>query len=278
MSSKKKKIVIWCGEGANQKALANKIADRFDLCGIVIDKKKDLKKVTLWRKIPAALQDMIFFKTINNAWASMQHTYQQQYPRWPDVPAITAGSINSDEAFDFTQQLSPDIIVVSGTSLVRKKMLSLAPSLGIINLHTGLSPYIKGGPNCTNWCISTSQFEKIGNTIMWINEGIDAGNIITTERTLLNGVKDLKDIQWKVMEHAHELYLRTIYYLQNFPPPHNSVPQKQITPGKLYLTRMWDFSAKRKLLVNLPALLKKGNATESSEIITVPIKENINAV
>jgi len=276
MSDKKIKIVIWCGEGANQKALANKIAERFDLCGLVIDKKTDLKKPPLWKKIPAALQDRFFFNTINNAWSSMQHAYQQQYPRWPETATISVGSINSDEAFHFTQQLSPDLIVVSGTSLVKKKMLSLSPSIGIINLHTGLSPYIKGGPNCTNWCISTGQFDMIGNTIMWINEGIDAGNIIVTERTLLKDVKDLRDIQWSVMEHAHELYLKAIYYLQNFPPPHTSVAQNQITPGKLYLTRMWDFSAKKKLLANLPHLLKKGNSTEASDIITVPIKENIN--
>jgi Formyl transferase len=276
MTSEKKRIVIWCGDAPNQKALANKIAGRFNLYGIVVDKKRNLKKTPLWRKIPIFLQDRIFFKIIINAWSALQHRYGLQYPGWPDVLTITVDSINSDEAFNFTQQLSPDLIVVSGTSLVKKKMLSLAPSLGIVNLHTGLSPYIKGGPNCTNWCISTGQFEKIGNTIMWINEGIDSGNIIVTERTLLNDIKSLKEIQWKVMEHAHELYLKAIFYLLNFPPPHNSVPQKQIASGKLYLTRMWNFSAKRKLLANLPPFLKKGNKMTDNEIITVTIKENID--
>ncbi|MBM3417020.1 MAG: hypothetical protein FJY20_11395 [Bacteroidetes bacterium] len=274
MKQKKIKIVIWCGEGANQKALANKIEGQFDLCGLVTDRKKNISRPSLWKKIPTALHDRIFFKKINHAWASMQNKYQQLFPGWPQTTSITVDSINSDEAYDFTRQLSPDLIVVSGTSLVKKKMLSLAPAIGIINLHTGLSPYVKGGPNCTNWCISTGEFEKIGNTIMWINEGIDAGNIITTERTVLNPCKDLAEIQWMVMEHAHELYLKTISYLQDAPPPHISVPQKQIAPGKLYLTRMWNYSAKRKLLNHLPALLKNGNEIASSDIITVPLKEN----
>ena len=157
-------------------------------------------------------------------------------------------------------------------------MLSIRPNIGIINLHTGLSPYIKGGPNCTNWCIATGQYEKIGNTIMWINEGIDAGNIIASECTSLHGIKTLHDIQWKVMEHAHELYLKAIGYLVTTSAPYNSVPQKQIGAGKLYLTRMWNFSAKRKLLFNLPAFFKKGIEFKSNNIVTIPIKENINAL
>ena len=208
----------------------------------------------------------------------MQNEYRHQFPQWPNVPAITVDSINSNEAFDFTNQLAPDLIVVSGTSLVKKKMLSLNPSVGIINLHTGLSPYIKGGPNCTNWCISTRQFDKIGNTIMWINEGIDSGNIITTECTRLKEARNLGDIQWQVMEHAHALYLKAIHYLLNSSPPYNSVPQKDITPGTLYLTRMWNFSAKRKLLANLSALLKNKDAGTDNDIITVPIKANISAL
>ena len=276
--SGKKKIVLWCGDAPNQRALANKIAERFGLCGIVIDKKRTQNKTPRWKKVPAALQDRIFFRKINDAWAFLQHQYDRQFPQWPGVDTIAADSINSDEAYNFSKHHEPDLIVVSGTALVKKKMFSVNPSIGIINLHTGLSPYIKGGPNCTNWCISTGQFEKIGNTIMWINEGIDSGNIITTETTPLNGAGSLRDVQWKVMEHAHALYLKAIYYLLHFSPPYNSIPQKQITKGTLYLTKMWDFSAKRKLLAHLPGFLETKDRLSYNEIITVPIKENSSVV
>jgi methionyl-tRNA formyltransferase len=270
--SENKRIVVWCGDAANQKALANKIAAQFNLCGIVIDKKKNFKKKSLLKKLVPALQDRLFFKKIIQAWTSLQHNYTRQYPQWPDTKQIAVDSINTDEAFDFTQQLSPDLVVVSGTGLVKSKMLSLKPEIGIINLHTGLSPYIKGGPNCTNWCIATGQYEKVGNTIMWINEGIDAGNIITSELTSLQGVTSLEDIQWKVMEHAHELYLRAIHYLLSTSAPYASVAQDKITTGKLYLTRMWNFAAKRKLLVNLPSMLKKLSTVNDASVVTVPIK------
>src|ERR1700704_6660173 len=207
-----KKIVMWCGDAPNQRALVNKIAQRFDLRGIVIDKKKNLKKPPLWKRIPVALQDRVFFRKINGAWTFLQHEYEKQFPQWPPVTNMIVDSINSDEAFDFTRQLAPDLILVSGTSLVKKKMLSLDPSIGIINLHTGLSPYIKGGPNCTNWCIANNEWGLIGNTIMWINSGIDSGNIITTKKVEVNSCDDLFDIHKKVMEEAHQLYIDAIRY------------------------------------------------------------------
>lgn len=273
----KKKIVIWCGNAPNQRALANKMADKFCLCGIVIDNKSNGKKPPLVKRVVAALQDRIFFKTINHSWSALQQEYAKRYPQWPGVPVVHVDSINSDRAYAFTRQVSPDLIVVSGTGLVRSQMLSLRPAKGIINLHTGLSPYMKGGPNCTNWCISTGQYCMIGNTIMWINEGIDSGNIITSERTQIIGATNLYDIQWQVMEHAHELYLRAIDYLLNTDGPYNSIAQKQIAAGHLYLTRMWDFSAKRKLINNLPAFLKNISEQKDESVITISLKQQIDS-
>jgi methionyl-tRNA formyltransferase len=267
--SQSKKIVIWCGNAANQRALANKIAARFEVVGIVIDKKSKLKRPPLVRRTLSALQDRLFFKTINGSWSSLQKKYAQQFPAWPSAAHIEVESINSEDAFAFTEKLSPDLVVVSGTGLVKSKMLSLKPSIGIINLHTGLSPYIKGGPNCTNWCIATAQYNKIGNTIMWINEGIDSGNIIASECTLLHDVKNLDDIQWQVMEHAHDLYIRAIAYLVSRPAPYNSVSQNDITKGQLYLTRMWNFSAKKKLLGNLTAFINNGPKKEDESLVTI---------
>jgi hypothetical protein len=34
------RIVIWCGDAPNQKALANKIAAKYDVAGIVVDRHK----------------------------------------------------------------------------------------------------------------------------------------------------------------------------------------------------------------------------------------------
>lgn len=270
---KEKKLLLWVGDAPNQRALAGKIAAEFPVAGIVIDQKATGKKTSRWKRYRTALQSRLFFKLIRDAWQQLQQNYSRQYPEWPAVPTLRVGSINSEEAFTFSQQVAPDLVIVSGTGLVKKQMLSLTPTIGIINLHTGLSPYVKGGPNCTNWCIATGQFRLIGNTIMWINEGIDSGNIITSERTDLRGVNSLADTQWRVMEHAHSLYLAAIRYLLNNPAPYISVPQASIAKGELYLTRQWDAAAQRKMLANLSAFFRFAAEEPTAEVTTVPLKK-----
>jgi len=192
------RIVLWIGNEANQKALANKIHEKFPLAGIVTETRKSKSAFTI-KKLITKLIEKLFFKTIGNAWFNMLNHFQELYPFYPQVPLLNTENINKDIVFRFTKDLQPDLIIVSGTSIIKEKLLAIEPQTGIMNLHTGLSPYIKGGPNCTNWCITTKQFHLIGNTVMWIDKGIDTGNLIATEFTSFTGAESLFDLHIKVM-------------------------------------------------------------------------------
>lgn len=248
MAGRKLKIVIWCGEGANQKALANKISAAFDVVGIVIDTHSGGPKRSNRKNLLAIVWDRFRFRTIYNAWKDLMHYCNEKFPNWPGKPALKVSNINNEETISFTANLQPDIVVVSGTALIKKPLFGIPLSVGIINLHTGLSPYVKGGPNCTNWCIANNTFHLVGNTIMWLNEGIDSGNIITTETVGIQNSNDLAEAHRVVMDHAHDLYLRAIKYISETDPPYSSVPQNTIDKGQLYLTKMWT-AGKRKLLI-----------------------------
>ena len=250
MGENKLRIVIWCGKAPNQKALANKIAKRFDLAGIVIDKGNPLRKKKNISKIIALLWDQFRFRRIYNAWKELMAYYDKEFPGWPNTEKLEVSGINSEATAAFTKQLQPDLIVVSGTGLIKEPLLSTPASIGIINLHTGLSPFVKGGPNCTNWCIANNEWELVGNTIMWLNAGIDAGNIITTESIDIRNEADLDSAHRRVMEHAHDLYLRAIDYLAARNTPYHSVPQQKIDRGNLYLTKMWTPAKRSALLKN----------------------------
>jgi Formyl transferase len=250
MAVKNIKIVIWCGAAANQKALANKIAEKYKIAGIVIDTPSGANKKKRPVDLPAILLDRLRFRKIYGAWKSLMNYYDQKFPQWPDTPTIKVGSINNTATETFTSNLQPDLIIVSGTALIKEPLLSIAAPLGIINLHTGLSPFVKGGPNCTNWCIANNTLHLVGNTIMWLNAGIDTGNIITTETVDIKKAADLDTAHRLVMEQAHDLYIRAIDYLSTSEPPYNSVPQNSISKGELFLTKMWTSAKKKQLLKN----------------------------
>ncbi len=254
------KIVLWCGSEPNQQALAHKIHQEFPLAGIVIEKRAASRKLTL-KKIFVKLTEKIFIPSLGHAWKNLMEEYRKSYKGFPSTKMITVENINSDEAFRFTEQLQPDLVLVSGTRLVKAKMLSLHPRIGILNLHTGLSPYIKGGPNCTNWCLATKQFHLIGNTVMWIDKGIDSGNILTSEFTPLTGEESLAQLHLKVMNHAHDLYVRAVKFLGE--GKNQSVPQKEIAEGKTFYTREWTLSQKMNAVKNFksfPELFQNGKA------------------
>jgi len=244
------KIVIWCGSAANQKALICKVSKQFNIVGIVVEKRV-LKVKKNFNYYYHKIIDKLLYYPIDVAWNNLQKKYAEIYEIPSTTPLLKTDNINTDNVYNFTQNLEPNIIMVSGTSLIKEKLLSLKPSIGIINLHTGLSPYIKGGPNCTNWCLATNQFHLIGNTIMWIDSGIDSGQIISSKLVEFTGEENLNEIHWKVMESAHQLYIDCLFDLEKKGGKSNRILQSEIGKGKLYLTKMWCAAEKKKLLKNI---------------------------
>jgi len=256
------RVVFWCGNEPNQYALAHKLNNSIGLSGIVSETRPAASSPSAGVFIGKILE-RVLIPSIGRAWRNMKQFYSSQYPAFPDVPVENVSSINSDAANTFTTSLRPDLIIVSGTGLVRKRMLSVPVSIGILNLHTGLSPYVKGGPNCTNWCISVGQPYLIGNTVMWIDEGIDSGNIFTTAFTPFTGSESLNAIHVNVMEHAHALVISAVESVSK--GNRQSVSQKQIAEGTTYYTREWNFIQKLKLKLNLRIFRKcfKSNQCDS---------------
>lgn len=266
------RVVLWIGNDSNQKALANKFHEKFPITAIVRETKRNKRRITI-RKIFEGGIEKIFLNRIRSSWFGMLDFYNTKFPFYPQVPLLDIANINSDEVYEFTKNIRPDLIIVSGTRLIKEKLLSLKPTLGILNLHTGLSPYIKGGPNCTNWCISTKQPHLIGNTVMWIDKNIDTGNIMTTEFTELTGNELLGELHIKVMEHAHDLYIRSAEMISL--GKINNVAQKEIAEGHTYYNREWRLNDKIRLLKNMKYFKKEFQlnriAEKRKKIITVPL-------
>ena len=254
------KVVLWIGNGANQKALANKIGNSFKIEAIVVENTLKQKKSGLAAYI-FKVSSRLFFPVISRSWSELMDHYKKRYPDYPASKLVKVDSINHPHTFALTKSIQPDLIIVSGTSLIRTELLNINPSCGILNLHTGLSPYVKGGPNCTNWCLASGQLHLIGNTVMWIDKGIDSGDIISTETISFNGNETLYAVHYKVMEHAHSLYLKVISAVLNKKPV-NRVKQADIGKGTTFFRRNWDLRQQAKLVKNLREF---GNLIKSEE-------------
>lgn len=237
------RVVILTSDQPQHNALCRRLAEHVDIDAIVISDnipRRPPGPLRRGRLALNALMARVVGRPFLSAWRDLQSTYREQYPNRPDVETIRVKNVNDRETVEAIQRSQPDLVVVSGTNIVGREIIALAGSRkGIVNLHTGISPYVKGGPNCTNWCLAERAFHLIGNTVMWLDAGIDSGKIIATERTPLSGRETLPQLHLKVMEHAHGLYVRAIRRIATGASV-PAIPQDRIAPGRTYTAAEWD--------------------------------------
>jgi len=238
------RIVVLTNDWPNMGALCHKISERHELACVVSSKNipKNKKAMTFSAFVSKVISRLTGFR-VKAAWDGLMRRYQKLYPTlFPAVPVVKVDNINDPAALEAIRQYNPDLVVVSGTNLVGEKIIGACESegRGIVNLHTGISPYIKGGPNCTNWCLATGDFHLIGNTVMRLDAGIDSGAIIATEQTKLSGNESLEELHWKVMEHGFDLYCRVIDLIEKNGMKTQAVPQDDIAEGRTYYNRDWN--------------------------------------
>ncbi len=89
---------------------------------------------------------------------------------------IERGTINDEKYPLQIAAMNIDLVIVYGASILKKSFLHFFPNK-ILNVHLGLSPYYRGA-GTNYWPLVDGLPESNGATFMFINEGIDTGEII----------------------------------------------------------------------------------------------------
>jgi len=160
---------------------------------------------------------------------------------------IRCGEINSPDLRRYITSFNPDIIAVLGSSVIKPEMISL-PSVAMINIHSGLSPYYRGTWSY-GWPIVNREPEYIGVTVHHINAGIDTGDIIFQTKPVLRKDDDLNAIFLKVIAEGIELAVKAIEEISV-----RGIVASYRQPGKtgrLYRMRDFNFEAAQACIKNL---------------------------
>lgn len=97
----------------------------------------------------------------------------------PIVKSINVNNINSKEVEELIKKIDPCLIVVSGVSIIKQNILSLAKTF--INIHCGITLKYRG-VHGGFWAIYNRDFDNIGVTIHLIDRGVDTGLILYQDR------------------------------------------------------------------------------------------------
>lgn len=93
----------------------------------------------------------------------------------PRVPVVTVGSPNSAESQAVLEQARPDIILALCKNMLAKRIFRLG-RIGTFVLHPGICPEYRNAHGCF-WALAHDDLERVGMTMLMIDEGVDTGPI-----------------------------------------------------------------------------------------------------
>lgn len=149
-------------------------------------------------------------------------------------------SINSDEVYEKLKEVSPDLLVVWGGTIIEPRVISTAKQA--VNLHFGLCPNYLGAV-ANQHAVMLDDFENIGATIHHIETTADTGDILVTIKADLN--KKPRYLFADLNDQAMDKFLDVVTKL--YSGKELSVTKQDNSQSKVFYLKNWLPSVRYKL-------------------------------
>ena len=183
-----KKIIILAGKGDSTNIIFNALNQKFVIYDVIVEEKKS-QKIFIKRRIKKLGYTTVFGQILfalliakplsifsKNRIATIANENSLNQTEIPATIIKNVSSVNSLETIELLKKIKPDLIIVSGTRIISKKVIE-AVNCRFINLHAGITPKYRG-VHGTYWALANNDKENSGVTVHYVDEGIDTGNII----------------------------------------------------------------------------------------------------
>jgi methionyl-tRNA formyltransferase len=124
------------------------------------------------------------------------------------IPVLQPPRVKEQFFLDTLSSLKPDMIVVAAFGQILPKAIIDFPPLGCLNIHPSLLPKYRGAAPL-NWSIIRGE-TRTGVTIMFMDEGMDSGDILTQEETPIGNSETYGELHDRLAKLGATLLLQTI--------------------------------------------------------------------
>ena len=182
------KILILGGKGEGTVFLYNAIQESFQIAKLIIEEpvpksrliKGRIKRLGVFRVVNQLLFQIFIVPVLNvlskNRKRELLHEINLQSTEIPNNKICSVETINSAKTISTIKDIEPDIILVSGTRIIGKKVLNCSKAK-FINLHVGITPKYRG-VHGGYWALANGDENNCGVTIHLVDQGIDTGTIL----------------------------------------------------------------------------------------------------
>ena len=124
------------------------------------------------------------------------------------IPVVQPEGLKNKEFVDYFSGIYPDLAVVAAFGQILPREILKIPKLGCINVHPSLLPKYRGAAPI-NWALIRGEV-KTGVTIMLMDEGMDTGDILIQEETMVGPEEIFGGLHDRLADMGALLLLKTI--------------------------------------------------------------------
>ncbi|MEM1059285.1 MAG: methionyl-tRNA formyltransferase [Verrucomicrobiota bacterium] len=116
--------------------------------------------------------------------------------------------INTPTSLGQLRYHEPDLLVVAAYGQILKPELLELPRLGCLNIHASLLPRHRGAAPIQSAMLAGDR--ETGVTIMWMEEGLDTGDILLKEKTLIRSKDTAGSLHDRLAELGAKAMMRAL--------------------------------------------------------------------
>lgn len=130
-----------------------------------------------------------------------------------NLPVFQPQNLKSAETIELIKGFNPDVIIVIAYGVILPKEILDIPKYGCINVHASLLPKYRGaGP--VQWSIINGE-EYTGVTTMFMDEGIDTGDIILKDELFIELNETAGELMGRLAILGSKVLLKTLDMLND---------------------------------------------------------------
>lgn len=128
------------------------------------------------------------------------------------IPVLQPGKARDKEFIQELETIAPDVIVVVAYGQILPERILNLPKYGCINVHGSLLPKYRGAAPI-QWAVLNGE-EKTGITTMYMEKGLDTGDMIDKAEVVLDPKETAGSLHDKLMNLGADLLLETLDKLE----------------------------------------------------------------